>query len=94
MLLIKTEDIEQAALRKKIFHMTPVKSETIEHASLPFNGNDSIIVTMFKSEFEEFFYVTKETSIAVVWEIEKATFEQAEIVYQVTINRAKLTAGS
>lgn len=93
MLLIKTEDIEQAALRKKIFHMIPVKSETIEHASLPFNGNDSIIVTMFKSEFEEF-YVTKETSIALVWEIEKATFEQAEIVYQVVINRAKLAAGS
>ena len=93
MAVSKTEPIEQAALRKKIFHMTPIKTETIDRASLPFNGSDSVVVTMFKSEFEEF-YVTKETSIAVVWEIEKATFEQAEIVYQVVINRAKLAAGS
>lgn len=89
---VKTETIEQATFRKEIFHMIPVKSETIQHASLPFNGNDSVIVTMFKSEFEEF-YVTKETSIALVWEIERATFEHAEIVYQVAIHRAKLAAG-
>lgn len=89
---VKTETIGQAMLRKEIFHMIPVKSETIEHASLPFNGNDSVIVTMFKSEFGEF-YVTKETSTAIVWEIERATFEHAEIVYHVVINRAKLAAG-
>ena len=89
---VKTENIEQAMFRKEVFHMIPVKSETIEHASLPFNGNDSIIVTMFKSEFDEF-YVTKETSAAIVWEIERATLEHAEIVYQVVIDRAKLAAG-
>ena len=88
----KTETIEQATFRKKVFNMMPVKAEAIAHASLPFNGNDSVIVTMFKSEFEEF-YVTKETPTAVVWEIERATFEHAEIVYQVVINRAKLAAG-
>lgn len=88
----KTESVEQAMLRKKMYRMTPVKSETIKHASLPFNKNDSVIVTMFKSEFEEF-YVTKETPHALVWEIERATFEQAEIVYQSVISLAKLAAG-
>lgn len=92
MQLVKTESIEQAMFRKEIFHMVAIKSETIEHASLPVNGSDSVIVTMFKSEFEEF-YVTKETSIALVWEIERATFEHAEIVYQAVIDRTKLAAG-
>lgn len=88
----KTESVEQAMLRKKVYHMTPVKSETIKHASLPFNTNDSVIVTMFKSEFKEF-YITKETPTALVWEIERATFEQAETVYQSVISLAKLAAG-
>lgn len=92
MRLRKTESIGQAMLRKKIFHMIAVKAETIERASIPFNGNDSVIVTMFKSDFEEF-YVTKETPTALVWEIERATFEQAEIVYQSVIYLAKLAAG-
>lgn len=92
MRLKKSESIEQAAIRKKIYNMIAIKTETIEHASLPFNGNDSVTVTMFKSEFEEF-YVTKETSSALVWEIERATFEQAETVYQGAIYLAKLAAG-
>lgn len=88
----KTESVEQAMLRKKVYRMIPVKSETIKHASFPFNKNDSVIVTMFKSEFEDF-YITKETPTAIVWEIERATFEHAEIVYQAVIDRAKLAAG-
>ena len=72
--------------------MIVVKTDTIEHASLPLNGDDSVIVTMFKSKFEEF-YVIKETPRALVWEIEQATFEHAETVYQAVVNRAKLAAG-
>lgn len=72
--------------------MRLVKIDTIEHASIPLNGDDSIIVTMLKSKFEEF-YVIKETSKTLVWEIERATFEDAETVYQAVVDRAKLAAG-
>lgn len=72
--------------------MLLIKTENIEHASLPFNGNDSVTVTMLQSKFGEF-YVIKETSTTLVWEIERATFKQAETVYQAVINLAKLAAG-
>lgn len=72
--------------------MLLIKTETIEHASLPLEGDDSVTVTMLQSKFGEF-YVTKETSSALVWEIERATFEHAETVYQAVIDRAKLAAG-
>lgn len=72
--------------------MLLVKTENIKHASLPLNGNDSVTVTMLQSKFGEF-YVIKETSNELVWEIERATFEHAETVYQAVINRAKLAAG-
>lgn len=89
----QTESVEQTNVAQEgVYHMMPVKSETIKHASLPFNKNDSVTVTMFKSEFEEF-YITKETPTTIVWEIERATFEHAETVYQSIISLAKLAAG-
>lgn len=69
--------------------MLLIKTENIEHASLPFNGNDSVTVTMLRDKFNRY-YVVKENSTTLVWEIEKATFEQAEIVYKANVDRAKL----
>ena len=69
--------------------MLLIKTENIDHATLPFNGNDSVTVTMLQNKFGEY-YVVKENSTTLVWEIEKATFEQAELVYQTVIDHAKL----
>lgn len=69
--------------------MQLVKTESIEQAMF---RKEIFHMVAIKSEFEEF-YVTKETSIALVWEIERATFEHAEIVYQAVIDRTKLAAG-
>ena len=43
---------------------------------------------MLRDKFDRY-YVVKENSIAFVLEIENATFEQAEIVYQANIDIAK-----
>ena len=72
--------------------MLLIKTETIEHAAVMVNGIDSVTVTMLQSKFGEF-YVVKETSTTLIWEIERATYEQASLVYQVVIDQAKLAAG-
>lgn len=61
--------------------MLLIKTETVGH----------VTVTMLQSKFNEF-YVAKEGQV-LVWEIERATFEQAEIVYQAIVDLAKLAAG-
>lgn len=47
--------------------------------------------SMLRDKFNRY-YVVKENSTTLVWEIEKATFEQAEIVYKADVDRAKLAA--
>lgn len=72
--------------------MLLIKTETVEHAAHMINGIDSVTVTMLQSKFGDF-YVAKEGSSVLVWEIERATFEQAETVYQAVVDQAKLAAG-
>lgn len=45
--------------------MLLIKTENIEHASLPFNENDSITVTMLRDKFDRY-YVAKENSTTLV----------------------------
>lgn len=61
--------------------MLLIKTETVGH----------VTVTMLQSKFNEF-YVAKERQV-LVWEIERATFEQAEFVYQAVVDLAKLASG-
>ena len=61
--------------------MLLIKTETV----------GDVTVTMLQSKFNEF-YVAKEGQV-LVWEAERATFEQAELIYQAVVDRAKLATG-